>query len=265
MRALVLVMALATVARAEPRKIDDAKKTEAIAHFRQGEEYFKSAQWEAAIKEYRAAYELTGEPLMIFDIALANEKAGNAEPAYDGYEQYLREVNLGSAADEARAGKARLQRTVDRIKSERAEHERVEAAAAAEAARHEAERREAARAHAVIAAREHDHRARNYTFGALGAVALGAISIGMGVKFGLDARAASRDVDGHTGPWTDALIARDRAGHDANSKMLVFAGGGAALIATGGVLYWFARREHGRAEQLRVAATPSAIWIAGRW
>jgi len=265
MRALAIVLAVVGVARAEPRKIDDAKKTEAIAHFRQGEEYFKSGQWEPAIKEYRAAYELSGEPLMLFDIALANEKAGNAEPAYDGYEHYLREVSLGSAADEARAGKARLQRTVDRIRAERAELQRVEGAAAAEAARREAERREAARGRAEVVAREHDHRARNYTFAALGVAGLGAISIGMGVKFGLDARAASEDVDGHTGAWTDALIARDRAGHEANAKMLVFAGGGAAMIATGGVLYWFARREHGRAERLRIAATPGALWIAGRW
>jgi hypothetical protein len=166
-RAIVLVLAIAGLARAEPHRIDDAKTAEAIAHFRQGEEYFKSAQWEAAIKEYRAAYELTGEPLMIFDIALANEKAGNAEPAYDGYEHYLREVSLGGAADEARAGKARLQRTVDRIRSERAELQRVEAAAAADAAKREAERREIAHARAEVAARVHDDRARTYMFGAL--------------------------------------------------------------------------------------------------
>jgi hypothetical protein len=262
-RALVIVLAIAATARAEPPS--DAKKTEAIAHFRQGEEYFKSAQWEAAIKEYRAAYELTGEPLMVFDIALANEKAGNVEPAYDGYDQYLKTVSLGTAADEARAGKARLQRTVDRIRAERAEVERVKAAAAAETAKRDAERRDVARAHAETLAHRHDDRARIYTFGALGAVGVGAIAIGIGVKFGLDAQAAADEVSGHTGPWTDALIARDHDGHEANTKMLVLTGVGAAAIATGGVLYWLARREHGEAERIRIAATPGAIWVAGRW
>jgi hypothetical protein len=261
-RALVIVLAIAATAHAEP---SDAKKAEAIAHFRQGEEYFKSAQWEAAIKEYRAAYELTGEPLMVFDIALANEKAGNAEPAYDGYEQYLHSVSLGTAADEARAGKARLQRTVDRIRAERAEVDRVKAAAAAEAARQQAEQRGVAKAHAEALAGKHDDRARIYTFGALGAVGIGAIAIGVGVKFGLDAKAAADDVSAHTGPWTDAVIARDRDGHDANTKMLVLTGVGAAAIATGGVLYWFARSEHRQAERIRIAATPGAIWVAGRW
>jgi len=86
-----------------------------------------------------------------------------------------------------------------------------------------------------------------------------------GVKFGLDARAASDDVSAHTGPWTDAIIARDREGHDASTKMFAFAGVGVAVVATGGVLYWLARREHGEAERIRVAATPGAIWVAGRW
>jgi hypothetical protein len=262
-RALVIVLAIAATARAEPAS--DAKKTEAIAHFRQGEEYFKSAQWEAAIKEYRAAYELTGEPLMVFDIALANEKAGHAEPAYDGYDQYLRAVSLGTAADEARAGKARLQRSVDRIRAERAELQRVEAAASAEAARREGAKREAARARTEAEAREHDARGRRYTFAALGAVGIGAIAIGVGVKFGLDAKAAADDVSGHTGPWTDALIARDHDGHVASTKMFAFTGIGAAAIATGGVLYWLARGEHGKAERIRIAATPDAIWVAGRW
>src|SRR5262245_16458351 len=265
MRALAIVLAVAAIARAEPRKIDDAKKAEAIAHFRQGEEYFKSSQWEAAIKEYQAAFELTGEPLMIFDIALASEKAGKLEPAYDGYERYLHEVSLGSAADDARAGKARLQRAVDKIRADRTAREQAEAEVAAEAKRREDERRTAARTRAEAEARPHDARARTYTVAAIGVVGAGAIAIGVGIKYGLDALAAADDVSKYTAGWTDAELARDREGHAANTKMIVFTGIGAAAVATGGVLYLLARREHGRADEIRLAVTPGGVSVAGRF
>jgi hypothetical protein len=265
----LLVLALVAAAHAEPKPIDDATRARAIAHFRQGDEYFKRAQWDQSIVEYQAAFDLTGEPLMLFDIALANDKAGRVEPAFDGYVRYLREVALGDAADEARAAKARLQPAVDKLRAERAVQEKAAADARAEAERALAERRAAARAEADVRAGKHDRRARTLTIGALGIGGAGVVALVFGAKLGLDARSIADEITHHEGGWTEADLVRDQDGRDANRKMIILTTIGGALVTTGAVLYVLGRRARGRAESIRLDATRTSggmtVSIGGQW
>lgn len=261
---LVLVIATSRAA-GEPKKPDAATREKAIAHFRQGDEYFKKSQWDNAITEYQAAYDLTGEPLMLFDIALAHDKANHTERAYDAYVRYLETTSLGDGADEARAAKARLQPEIDRIRKERADKQRTDAAARAEAERQQRERLAVQRAQAEQRAAGDDRRAKLLTFGAIALFGAGATSIAFGAKYGFEARTIADEFTHHMGPWTEPQLARDADGHSANTKMIVFTAVGGAVVVSSVVVYLLARRAHSRAERIRVEATSggAAVSFAG--
>src|SRR5262245_29492475 len=202
MRALLILALLTMPARAQPRPVDDATKQKAIAHFRQGDEYFKHSQWDNAIREYQAAFDLTGEPLMLFDIAVANDKAGRVELAFDGYNHYLAQVSMGDAAEEARAGKARLQSSVDQIRSDRRAKEKADAEEQAQARAHA---RAELKASEQRASDEEAH-ARTLRYAAVAVAGAGVVALGFGVKFGLDARAAADFISTYNQPWTETAL-----------------------------------------------------------
>lgn len=132
--ALVALLALgAAPAGAQPTPDDRAK---AEASFKQGQAYFQRGDYDRAIAEYQAAFELSAEPSLLFNIALCHDRASRPEEALQGYRRYLELVPDGTVADEARDEIARLTPIVDQLAAERA------ARAAAEEAR---QREEAAR------------------------------------------------------------------------------------------------------------------------
>lgn len=264
---LVIALAVcATTAEAQPTKPDAAAIKKANGHFKLGQEFFKSGQWDRAIAEYQQALDLTGEPLMVFNIALAHDRAGRAEQALEGYRKYLEENPDGAIADEARGYVAKLTPVVDKLRRDREEEERRKAAEAkraqedaakqAEAARlaDEATRRQAARDREAAAV---ESRGKLQRVVGLVLVGAGAVVAGYGAKRGLDARSIETELEGHTGPWTDAQIARDQEGRSASTQMIVFTAVGAGVALTGAVVYLVGRGAPGRAEKLRVQVTPA--------
>lgn len=276
MNRLLVLLALtsSTIAYAQPKKPDAAAIKKANGHFKLGQEFFKSGQWDRAITEYQQALDLTGEPLMIFNIALAHDRAGRAEPALEGYLKYLDANPDGAIADEARGYVAKLSPVVDKVKQERAaEDARKAEAAAAKLAQEDAAKqalREAERAKAAQLARDRqadaiEHRGMGYRMGGLVGIGVGALVAGFGIKKGLDARDISDELSNHEGAWTDEQIARDDAGRSANTKMIVFTSIGAAVAITGGVLYVFGRGARARADKLRVGVSPTGASVAIRF
>jgi len=251
---VVLVLLLATAARADPPKqLDAATRAKASAHVKQADEFLKTSQWDKAIAEYQAALDLTDEPLMIFDIALANDRAGRPEAALDGFRRYLAIAPAGPVADEAREDVARLVPVVEKLEAQRAAAKAQEDAAARELAQQRAE--EDRKRAAIVAQRERadgaEANARRLRWIALGSGVVGLAGIGVGAKFGLDARSAAQDVTAHTGGWTDMDLVRDREGRSAQTKQIVLTAIGGAVIATGVVVYLLSARSHRRAERLR--------------
>jgi len=99
-----LVMAvslLAATARAQP-----ADREEARRQFEKGRVAYELAQYEQAIDHFTRAYELSSEPVLIFNIAQANRLMGRCHKAVDLYQQYLR---LAPATEEAEVARAHLQ------------------------------------------------------------------------------------------------------------------------------------------------------------
>lgn len=93
MRPLVLALALlltTSVANADeqirqPPTLRDAAK----AHFRDGLAFFQSEQFGPAIVEFRAAWELSGERDLLYNLSWACEKAGRVIEAKDYASRYL--------------------------------------------------------------------------------------------------------------------------------------------------------------------------------
>lgn len=260
-----MLAALAGSVVAQPARADRAK---AASHFKQGQLYFKSADYERAITEYQTAYALTHEPLLLFNIALCNDRAQRPDKALEEFQRYLDLAPDGEVAEEAREDVARLTPIVEAMIAKRAAELHAEEALRAEQARtiEEAHRADQARsaevvrgerdrrqAEAAARAAPLDSRARLERGVGIATAGVGALALGLGLKYGLDARADGEAITNHTsGAWSDALLARDSDGHAANSKMLILTTLGGACVLGGGALYVLGLRAHHEADQLRM-------------
>jgi tetratricopeptide (TPR) repeat protein len=77
-----ILMVLASNARAD--KIADAKQ-----HYLNGAKAFEEGDFQRAIDEYRASYNLSRRPLLLYDLGQAYRKIGNNELALHSYQQFL--------------------------------------------------------------------------------------------------------------------------------------------------------------------------------
>lgn len=119
-------------------------RDQAASHTRQGQAFFQHADYDRAIGEYQAAFDLSAEPSLIFNIALCHDRMNRPEPALAAFQRYLELAPRGSVADEARNDVARLTPIVARLTAERAaaEARRREQAEQRRQAALEAERRQ---------------------------------------------------------------------------------------------------------------------------
>jgi tetratricopeptide (TPR) repeat protein len=58
---------------------------------------YKSGQYEKAIEEFQAVYEMRPAPILLFNLAQAHRKAGHKEKALDLYERFKRENTEGDS------------------------------------------------------------------------------------------------------------------------------------------------------------------------
>jgi tetratricopeptide (TPR) repeat protein len=95
--------------------------------------------------------------------------------------------------------------------------------------------------------------------GGLAAAAAGAITFGVGIKYGLDARDISDDLSGPRFMWTIEDRERFAEGERAERNALILMGVGGAALVTGGVLYLVGRnRDASEAEDSGLGVSASA-------
>ncbi len=85
-KALAVAALLSLAASARADRADDEI---ARAHFATGVSYYDSGRYDSAVKEFREAYRLSHRPLLLFNIARAYEKMGDAGRASGYYRRYL--------------------------------------------------------------------------------------------------------------------------------------------------------------------------------
>ena len=236
---LVLLVSLALsgsarLARAqEAAPTTEARRREASEHVQRGDAFKESADYAAAAREYQKAYALVPHPVLIFNLAQVHRLAGDRERAIEHYERYLAADPNGRASRQARQFAAELRREMERERAGAASPPRADAAPQAAASGTTAVSRSA----------ERPSPGSGLRLAGMVSAGAGLIAIGIGVKFGLDARGISDDINAHTaGEWPEELLARQADGERAERNMLLLTGAGAAAIAAGGVLYYFGHR-----------------------
>jgi hypothetical protein len=283
-------------------KQDQARKRfeEAEAHKRRGDEHAaRGEQQEArsayglAAEAYSKAFELYEHPAFLYNLAQMRRLRGELRRAIRAYETYLVLDSGGAQAGTARTFIAQLTLELDAEES-RPEPGAVDVTRPEPASGTGTAPAEPATGAAPVEPGEDAGNApASSTMGSAGltsttspvrdagasrglrvagmvSAAVGLASLGLGVKFGLDARAASQDLsDKPPGePWDPSDRQRIQSGQDAERNMVISMSlGGAALVA-GGVLYVFgvSQRSSGSLA-VRPTAMQDGFWVhlAGRF
>lgn len=162
-------------ALAAPKKsVDKAADARARELFQRGDEAYAEGRYEDAHTAFAEAYELSGRPQLLFNVANALERLGRHAEALEALEEYLESGKATRDRDVVEKRIANLQRRVDeqqraeeeaRREAERRERERQEAAAEAAAS-------EGARAEAEPAAEKRPTRVLPFVMLGTGAAAL---------------------------------------------------------------------------------------------
>jgi len=250
--ALAAFTASATFGAAQVKaQIDPSTRTLAASHFRQGQAYFQHEDYDRAIAEYQAAFDLSAEPSLIFNIGLCHDRMNRPEPALQAFQRYLALAPGGSVADEARNDVARLTPVVARLAAERA---------AGEARRREdeARRRDAA---AAAARRQDEAAARRVRVGRYIAIGGGAVAVA-GAAMHL---VAFRTRDRLENPESYDAYRDDKPSFriQRNVAYGLYAAGGAA-IATGLIIALTANH-HREGPQLSAALVPGGAAMVVEW
>ena len=124
LRSLVFILAiipsLVVVESAQscPRGVSPAAKQKAAEHFERGRNAYNFGNYDDAIREYQAAFELTCAPELVFNIAQTYRTKGDKRMALDFYQKYIDLDPDGEGVSSARSHIAVLEAE---LRAERAE------------------------------------------------------------------------------------------------------------------------------------------------
>jgi tetratricopeptide (TPR) repeat protein len=250
--AVFAVVAVLTVGAASAQADPDAR-AQAAAHVRQGQAFFQRDDFDRALAEFQTAFDLSAEPLLIFNIALCHDRAYRPEQALQAFQRYLELAPSGSVADEARSDVARLTPIVEQRAAARAaetQRQRTDANRRADA-----DRRANADRRRVEAAHRRTWLARGVMVA--GAVVVGGAAVTHAVAWRTRDRAAhDRDPEIYFRDRHALMIERDVA-------YGAYAVGG-VVLATGLVLALTARST-GEGAQLSAGITPGGATLSVAW
>jgi tetratricopeptide (TPR) repeat protein len=104
--ALVLVLALPGSARAQDApspKLSESQKRQTKEHYEQATKYYNLGKYSEAVAEYQAAYLISADPVMLYNIAQCHRLNNQPDDAARFYKNYLR--NAPSAVNRAEVEK----------------------------------------------------------------------------------------------------------------------------------------------------------------
>ena len=85
------------VTRAQPASPSASELSRAKDLYKSAEAAIANGRFDDAVRDYRAAYELSKDPALLYKIGRANERAGTCDVALIYYARYLREGNPSEA------------------------------------------------------------------------------------------------------------------------------------------------------------------------
>ena len=236
-----------------PAPADSDARTQAAAHVRQGQAYFDRRDFDRALVEFQTALNLSGEPSLIFNIALCHDRANRPEEALRMFLRYLELAPGGSVAEEARGDVARLTPIVEKIVADRdAEQARQRAEAARRA---EADQRAEVKLRAAAAANRRARIARFLIVGGALVVAAGGIAQYLANQHA-DSIQTDFDPMNYLADRNTAVIERD-------ISYGAYAAGGVAVAA--GLVLALTARGAGEGTQVSAAITRGGATLSVAW
>lgn len=249
---LVVICANAPVAASQPGSDGEKRRRKASEHVKNGDAFKDAGDFDAAASEYQKAYALVPHPVLFFNLAQVYRLGGDKVKALDYYERYVVEDPTGRASRQARQFIEQLRREIER------ERGPGEPAQPEPSGGPDAEPGPSAGPVGSVS-RSTPQAGRGLRIAGLASAGVGLIAIGVGVKFGLDARSISNDINAHaSGEWPEELLARQADGERAERNMFILTGAGAAAIAAGGLLYYLGHSARRDATERPVSVTPVA-------
>ncbi len=244
-------------------KTSKQRKTMAQAHYKRAIAYENLDEWNKAVFEYSKAHELYPDPEFFYLIAEVYVRAGDDERALEYYGKYLRDDPTGRMVDEARPkmenlrAKVRAARAKKRKEAANKHHDRAtknkprKQPTKNEVRKRPTNNKVRKRPTNKESSTSTSRPGRSQRIAGL-AVGIGSIvALGLGLKFGLDAKSAQNDVNRE---WNQD---RFDEGKTAERNMFIFSGVGAAALIAGGVVYYLGVKAGRRgANESRVSVVP---------
>lgn len=230
-----------SLADKKPKRPSRMKMKKAKRHYGNALDHHERKEYDAAAAEYERAYSFYANPEFLFNAAQVYRLAGKTELAIGRYERYLELEPEGRGAADARAN-------LPTLRQELAEARRAEDAKRKASAKRaqDVKRRARAKQEAAAKAKAQDtklsttakpSKGRGLRIAGIATGGAGLVALGLGVKFGLDARKLETDVEENTAWDRDQY---DR-GQVAERNMYISYAVGAAAVLAGGVLYSLGR------------------------
>jgi hypothetical protein len=109
----VLVWAVGTSTPAPVQAQAQSRDEQAKAHFQSGTLYFDRGEYEHAVREFRAAHELSGRHPLLYNLYLAHERLGEYAEAAATLERYLDETGEHAQRETLESRLASLKRRAE--------------------------------------------------------------------------------------------------------------------------------------------------------
>jgi tetratricopeptide (TPR) repeat protein len=227
-----------------PARADDVAK-QAKEKFDAGRTAYRLGDFDTAITDWKAGYQLKQDPIFLFNIAQAYREKGDFEHAIFFYESYLKDAKDASNRPSVEHRIADMKRALEEKQSASSKPPSgpIEPGKPPET---QPDKPPPDKPPVVPAPPEEAHPGRGLKIGGLVAGGVGVVAIVAGVIFGTSAQSAQSDIEDavrNGAIWTQDLA--DKASSGKTQAMLanVSFGIGAAAIITGGVLYYLGVRK----------------------
>lgn len=257
---MIAIAGLSGRAAAQPAPAPTAAELEQARRYAQsGIEAQDAGDYDTAIENYRKAYRVVANALLLFDMAQAYRLAGKDDLAIDYYRRYLAdpepeqskvpaarvllaELQAGSPGSVRPPG---AQAATSPPVSDRAAGPAVPSSATAFAPP------PGLTGTADTPEPGNPSQGQSLRRAGIATMGAGAVSLAIGVGYAFHGRSLSDEVSTHYDP------SKDSAGSRANIIQVTGLVAGTALVAIGGAIWWWAGRRSGGAAQVSVVPTVS--------
>ena len=241
---VALALAQAPAAHGQPEAASPSGKAEAEKRFQQAEALYRRGEYLAAAVEYQAAYDKSGLPGLLYNVAQSYRLGGEKARAADAYRLFLQRAPDHQLAAVARSHLEALERELAAEKPATGPQAPTQPSGAQP------------RADVVAAAPPAPERGRGLRIAGLASAGVGLVALGAALHYGIVASKASDAISRNDEAWSQSLLGRYDEGESAETRMFVLSGVGAAALAAGGVLYYVGWRA-GQAEPALSVAAPA--------